>query len=343
MMKKWFRIGLIIVILAALGAGGWLLYGWLTREAPLAETYQTYTVATGEVRETLSLDGKIVARETVTLYLDASQTVDTVNVQPGDAVRKGDVLVTYNTANAARELSRALEEAQISLRMAELNLQSIAEPEEVSGLPHDTALRYEQQENAIRLAAIAVESIEDALAKLVTQTISPVTGSVLSVNAVRGATLPKNGAIVALADLSSLIVRADISEYDIARIAIGQAVELRIGEQIYTGTITKISAHAVTREKSSGGDIVVPIEISIDNAAGLKPGFSADTDVLLAQKLHVLSIPTQALRNEGGNTVVYLLRDGKAVQTTITVGLRGSKSAEITNGLQAGDIVLVDY
>ena len=455
-MKKAMKIAIWgIAIAAALGGGGY--YWWsANKPAPLEATYQLHTVARDEVSEKVTASGTVEPLRTVTLYLDAAQTVRTVHIKPGDAVAEHDVLVDYDIEGAVREWDRRREEAVLNHQNAELILQGIASPAEGNELlqyqsevtaaqknifdaetdlqslavrleqqrirvgealrVHEengqllanglltqsafdsaeaayksaeqtyselliqqtarekalesrgtqladaqarlanaqnkmkdtaTALRYAQQQNAVRLAALAIEEIDDALAKFTEQTRCPVAGGVLSVNAVEGAVLPKGALVVKIADLSDIVVRAEVSEYDAPLLVVGQSVEIFMGglpDAVYTGYVSKIAANAVDKEKSSGNEVVVPIEIAVANADGqLKTGYSVDVDVFLSWHEDVICVPAQALRYNGAEAFVYVLQDGKAVQTAVALGLRGDRMVEVSDGLRAGDVLLLDY
>ena len=455
-MHKAVKITIGAIIAAAAAAGGGYYYWQSTRTAPLSETYRLHTVTRGDISETITAEGTAEPENTVTLYLDAAQTVSVVRVKPGDAVKTGDVLVEYDTADTKRELNRLREEAEINLANAKLVLESIITPAEgnellqyksevttaeknvfdaendlqsveskltqqklraddalrvrdenakllANGLltqsAYDTsetayrtaaeayndlllqktarantlaarqtqltdaktrlsnaqnklsetgtALRYAQQENAVRLAELALEEIEDELAKLTDTTKSTVTGGVLSVSAAAGATLPKGGTVVKLADLTSIVVRADVTEYDAPMLAVGQQVVIRSGTlpgAAYAGVISKIAVSAVEKEKSSGSEVVVPVEITVLNAdEQLKTGYSVDAEVFLSRKEDVLSVPTQALRYDNDSAFVYLLQNETAVKTPVTLGLRGDRAAEVLSGLTENDVVLLDY
>jgi len=56
---------------------------------------------------------------------------------------------------------------------------------------------------------------------------------------------------------------------------------------------------------------------------------------------HVLSVPTKAIRREGGQKVVYVLQNGKPVPTPVKTGVRDSEYTEIISGVTEGATVLV--
>jgi len=455
-MHKAVKITIGVVLAVAAAAGGGYYYWQSTRTAPLSETYRLHTVTRGEISESVTAEGTVEPENTVTLYLDAAQTVSVVRMKDGDAVKAGDILVEYDIADTRRELTRLYQEAEINLANAKLVLESIITPaagnellqykSEVttaeknvfdaendlqsveskiaqqklrvddaqrvrdenaklleSGLlsqsAYDTSetayrtaaeayndlllqktarentlaargtqlsdaktrlanaqnklsetgttLRHAQQENAVKLAELALEEIEDEIAKLTETTKSTVTGGVLSVSAVEGATLPKGGVVAKLADLSAIIVRADVTEYDAPMLAVGQQVIIRSGAlpgAAYTGVVSKIAVSAVKKEKSSGSEVVVPVEITVQNADEmLKTGYSVDAEVFLSRKDNVLSVPTQALRYDNDSAYVYLLQNETAVKTPVTLGLRGDRAAEVLSGLSENDVVLLDY
>ncbi len=213
----------------------------------------------------------------------------------------------------------------------------------------DTAVinRISQQENMIRLAELDIEAIEDDLAKLTEQTISPVTGVVSRVGVTEGGQAVKTAAVVELSDLSRLVVRADITEYDAPLLSIGQEVEITtagLPDQVYKGMITKIATEALEKEKSSGKEVVVPIEVSILNAdERLKAGYTAELAIILKAARDAVNIPANAVvYANDGTAYVALYEDREAHPCKIETGLVGDRTIEVTNGIGVGSVVILD-
>ena len=75
--------------------------------------------------------------------------------------------------------------------------------------------------------------------------------------------------------------------------------------------------------------------------AKLKPGMTADVEVVTAERDNALHVPTTAVTGSGPNASVTVLRNGKQVVTPVVAGLKGDDATEITSGLQAGDTVVL--
>lgn len=172
-------------------------------------------------------------------------------------------------------------------------------------------LRYEQQLNIAELSRIEIEQIDDDIGNLVDRTLCPVSGNVVSVGAIEGAIASRGNPVVTLSDLSSLIVKADVSQYDAPQIKIGQKVDIYVAglvDEPYTGVITKISASSVEKENGSEKEVIVPVEITVDNVDDrIKTGYNVDVDVICGERENALCIPSQAVFSEAGRQFVYVL------------------------------------
>ena len=138
-----------------------------------------------------------------------------------------------------------------------------------------------------------------------------------------------------IADLSNLDVEAQVSEYDIAQIQVGQKVEMTndgIEGKIYTGTVTKIEPTASSQSTMSGTETVVPIVIHMDNPDALmKPGFSLDLEIIVEDLSDVTYVPLSAVGKEKDDSYyVYKVDENDVLQkTTVTLGSANDTSAVI--------------
>jgi len=191
-------------------------------------------------------------------------------------------------------------------------------------------LRYEQQLNIAELSRIEIEQIEDDMKNLIARTDSPVNGNVVSIGVVEGATASRGSAVIRLSDLTTLIVKADITQYDAPRLRAGQRVEIFVAglpDKPYAGKIKKIAAASVEKESGSEKEVIVPVEIELLNADDLiKTGYSVDIDVIDKEFEDVLSIPAQALFSDGGEQFVYIL--AMAEEAAAMGGAPGAESGE---------------
>jgi HlyD family secretion protein len=147
--------------------------------------------------------------------------------------------------------------------------------------------------------------------------------------------------VLQLLDPTAIYVSAPMDEVDVARVAVGLAA--RVGLDAYPG---KTFAARVVRVAPYVSDLkeqnrTFEIEAELEDGAfarTLRPGTSADVEVILAAKDGVLRVPSDALL-EGPRVLV--LKDGRLASAPVTTGLKNWAFTEIVSGLADGDRVVV--
>lgn len=238
----------------------------------------------------------------------------------------------------SKELS--LESLELTLQKAELNLEN--GKNKLNDL--STANSYKKQQNTVVTAQMDIEALQEDLSKLTEATYSPISGTIIESNAVEGQMLTDSTVMMKVADLTNIDVTAYVSEYDIAKIQVGQKVEMTsdgIENKIYTGTVTKIEPVAESQSTISGSETVVPIKVHMeDNDELVKPGFSFDLEIIVVDLDDVSYIPVSAVMKDKqtGETYVYTVDDSQTLKkTVIGLGTYSDMSVELLNGLTAQD------
>src|SRR5438105_5418699 len=118
--------------------------------------------------------------------------------------------------------------------------------------------------------------------------------------------------LLTVADLSVLIVKADLNQIDVAKVQLGQKVTLTLDAlpgKTYEARITKV-APASTTPKGKDVD-VFPVEATLTGADDqIKPGMTADVRVHIDTRHDVLSLPIEAVAKEAGKTFATRILDG---------------------------------
>jgi RND family efflux transporter MFP subunit len=145
--------------------------------------------------------------------------------------------------------------------------------------------------------------------------------------------------IVRISQSNLLRLRIPVPENDVRYVHSGDELKVRvdaIGRSL-TGKIVR-STHDVNFETRS-----METEIDVPNKdLSIAPGMYANTLLQLAHAANVVTIPIEALVLNGEQETVYVLDGNNHVHIrNVTAGLQGSKLAEITNGLNPGDKVIV--
>ena len=267
-------------------------------------------------------------------------TVEQINVQAGQSVNEGDVLMTIkNDAldNAVSEAQRAVAAAQEDLNNAKAALAAAQAAPATDGdgstAPSDANANANAVSTAQRNLASAQATLEQATAKAAERTVkAPSSGNIVELNAKVGATVT-GGMIMGegdtsggkqcmqIADLSKMKVTVQVGEKDIAKIAVGQSANVTyhaFPDIVSQGTVTAIASVANSDSSSgSGGSVTFNVDILIETPdSRLKPGMTAEVSVVTEKLDDVVMVPTMALMTEDGeHYYVNLATDSEGKKT----------------------------
>lgn len=146
-----------------------------------------------------------------------------------------------------------------------------------------------------------------------------------------------------LIDDRCLYVSAPIDEVDAAYLKTGQEARITLDAlkgKTYAGKVKRVAPYVLEIEKQAR---TVEVEVDfVDSPAteNLLVGYSADVEIVHASHAQVLRIPTQAIL-EGKRVLVYRPVDGVLEERVVSVGLSNWEQSEITDGLQAGEQIVL--
>jgi membrane fusion protein (multidrug efflux system) len=154
----------------------------------------------------------------------------------------------------------------------------------------------------------------------------------------RGADVTLGTPVALVVDASAVRARADVPERYAGRVKLGQDVRVEVEAypgRIFRGRVAKESPVVDPDTRSA------PIEVNLDNADGrLRSGMFAKMTIVVARRADVVVVPKEAIV-EGGAPAVFVVKDGKAFKRELKLGLVNDASAEVVDGLKAGDAVAV--
>jgi len=202
--------------------------------------------------------------------------------------------------------------------------------------------------------------------------LSPTDGTVIKKYYKEGDTVNNTGGNVILmtvADLSKMVFTVDVDELDVAKVAVGQKVNVTadaLPDVTFEGKVTNVAMEG----KSQNGVTTYPVEITISEPGQLRPGMNVNAEILVQSKSNVLYLPVAAVTKMGGKTFVTLADDSgkepperaQALQgenrrpdgnksapgpqnargrqlREVTVGINNDDYIEIVSGLNEGDVV----
>lgn len=283
----------------------------------------TDMVTEGTFTTTVEAKGQLKPISASVVSPSVDGTVEKINVQAGQSVNEGDVLMTIkNDAldSAVSEAQRAVAAAQEDLNNAKVALAAAqaAPTTDSDGSigPSDANANANAVSTAQRNLASAQAALEQATAKAAERTVkAPSSGSIVELNAKVGATVT-GGMIMGesdtsggkqcmqIADLSKMKVTVQVGEKDIAKIAVGQSANVTypaFPDIVSQGTVTAIASVANSDAANGGGSVTFNVDILIEAPdARLKPGMTAEVSVVTEQLNDVVMVPTMALMTEDG-------------------------------------------
>ncbi len=338
--KKLIRRGIAVGVVVAIALIA--IIATLVINAQPAGTNGPVTdmVTEGTFTTTVEAKGQLKPISASVVSPSVDGTVAQINVQSGQSVNEGDVLMTIKNDeldNAVAEAQRAVTAAQEDLKNAQAALAAAQTAPETdvdeATAPTDVTADAGAVSSAQRNLASAQATLEQANAKAAERTVkAPSSGSIVELNAKVGATVA-GGMIMGegdvsggkqcmqIADLSKMKVTVQVGEKDIAKIAVGQSANVTypaFPDIVSQGTVTAIASVANSDSTyGGGGSVTFNVDILIEAPdSRLKPGMTAEVSVVTEQLDDVVMVPTMALMTEDGeHYYVNLATDDEGKET----------------------------
>lgn len=342
--KKLIRRGIAVGVVVAIALIAIVATLVINAQPQGASEPVTDMVTEGTFSTTVEAKGQLKPISSSVVSPSVDGTVDSINVQAGQSVNEGDVLMTIKND----ELDRNVAEAQRAVAAAQEDLanaqKAVASAQATPTTDVDRASAAaagasagSADTNAVSAAqrslASAQANLDQANAKAASRTVTaPSSGSIVELNAKVGATVT-GGMIMGesdtsggkqcmqIADLSKMKVTVQVGEKDIAKIAVGQSANVTypaFPDIVSQGTVTAIASVANSDSGSgSGGSVTFNVDILIEAPdSRLKPGMTAEVSVVTEKLDDVVMVPTMALMTEDGeHYYVNLATDSEGKKT----------------------------
>ncbi len=332
---------------------------------PAAKPVETpVSVKTDEVKVMdfsgqLALTGIMDAQEKANLSSQLPGIVTNVGAKEGTFVKKGDVIISLDKKDLLNQLDQAqagLANSQAQAEQARLNYENaendykrfqelfksgaIAQQQmEQITLKKDIAKsQYETAQGAgLKAAQSTINAINLNLAKMDIQ--SPINGILVTSNVSVGDTIGPGIPLVTIVAIDQLALSGNLSESQINYVKVEDPVEVSVDSipnRTFTGKISYISPISIPTGQ------FFPVKVAIDNPEGiLKAGMTA-TAKITVKNPSVIIIPNSALLRQDDKNYVMVVKEGKAVKTSVRTGLKNEESTVIIQGLQAGQRIVIN-
>ena len=357
-MKKWIIvIGLVIASIAG-------YYGWAARQknSPTASVPGRATTATAELRDinfAVNAAGEIAPAEQVSVRPEINGLVLALPVDIGDRVKKDDLLFKLDDSELQRQKASSLtdiERAKLGVEKATRDFQRsqrlLASSLISQELFDDTKTALDLAGNALERAERDLALIEERLTKTIVR--APFNCTVLTRPVSAGQAVSGSGGfnsgteVLTIADLSSMIINAQVNQADVPRLKVGQVVEVTVeavAGLMATGVVERISPQATIRNSIKGYPARVVLK-NVDPRA--RPGMTANVKIPVASADNVTAVPLGAVFTELNpdtgqrERYVYVQQGDTFEKRTVKVGVSDYSFAEIQEGLSPGTVVALE-
>jgi RND family efflux transporter MFP subunit len=365
--RPFFGWGIAVAVLVV---GAWAAYSWKASPIPV-EVGTVTTVSANNTSAMLHASGYVVAQRQADVASKATGRLVALYVGPGDPVKAGQVLAKIESADVTARLHQAqaimaaaqaavaqaqaaAEEARLDYerkqRLRDANLVSSAEFDVASARNATAQAGVVSAEAQVRAAEASVRAASVELDNTVIR--APFDGTVLTKNADVGEIVAPFGssataraAVVRIADMHSLMVEADVSERHLDQVTKGSPCEITLDaypQQRYRGMVETIvptadraKATVLTKIRFTELDERVLPEMSAKVAflSGVPPDGTAEAPRIV--------VPAPSIAERSGRKAVFLVRNNRAVYTTVETGASANGTIEVRGAVVSGDRVVL--
>ena len=332
--------------------------------APAGVAVQVQTVEAQDIASESTVSGQVVAGSETSVYVTSTAKCTAVYVQAGDAVTAGEKICTldmgsslaqyraaeigYTSAASSYSSQKGVLDRQLALYEKTWNdTKALLAIGAASQLEVDQAeLQYlsakaqrdstlAQLEAAMQNAKSGYEQLALAMENIDSSgnVIAPADGVLASLNVSEGSLVTPDYAVAVITGAEQMKVTVMVSEALVPKLAIGEAVSVRVSaaQAEFEGTVRSVDKTANQMTKLYTVTVAVPAEVE-----GLLSGMFAEVTFHTAVSAGAVVVPSEAILTSNDKQYVYIVDGDTAKRADITTGLTGSGMTEITSGLTAG-------
>jgi HlyD family secretion protein len=362
----------LVMIIASIQAGG-----------EGGENVYVEPVGTRKIEAVVTAPGQIDPKVKVNISAHVIGKIERLFIEEGDAVKRGQKIVELERPAFIAQRDRA--RAELSNRRIEV-IRARAQLANAQ-VSYDRAVRLQRQgiqaqelldrarlelENARAAAQSSEEGVRQAEATLLqaetdldrTSIASPIDGKVVQLNAREGevvvtGTMNNPASVIAvIADLSEILVEAEVGETEVVAIRGGQPARIKVDavpEKEYAGHVTEIGSSAAVRQGAGSGIRYFKVKVAIDDPDDrLRPGMTSSVSIVTSSAPDTLAVPIQSVvervpgakrgeeedEDAAKKKYVFAVKDGKVKMTEVRTGISDATHVAIVSGLKKGDQIV---
>lgn len=374
--RFWWVFSLVLLLMAG---GGYYWKSKVQAKAPL--DVLTTPVQRGNMEDAVLATGTIEASKLINVGAQVSGQVKRLYVELGDTVKQGQLVAEIDSDtqnNSVKDAQSQLIAGQAQLQAKQANLakaqSDLAQQAKLAGQGFIAASALTQYQTLVDTAKAEVDAAQAQVAQYsvraqtaktnlgYTRITAPMDGVVVAIVTDEGMTLNANQTaptIIKLADLSTVTIKAQISEADVPRVRPGMAAKFTLlgdPDKSYQATLRSIEPGPVdmatsTGAAASGGNTTAIYYnglLDVPNPDGqLRISMTAQVSITLQQAKDALLIPASALgkRQPDGSYTVRVATGAPGQQQIsprqVRIGLNNRVQAQVLDGLKEGEQVVL--
>lgn len=295
------------------------------------------------MERTLHVVGTLSAHEEATVAAQVAGQIEANRVDLGDRVTAGQELALIDTTSyeaLTRQSTALLTKAVAAAASATRSLKRVQDLQK-DNIASTSDLDLAVAEAGKTAADVKAAEATDAIARLNlerSRVKAPFDGAVAQRIANVGDYVAIGTPIVKLVKTDPLRLRLEVPERESAAVRVAQQVRITVegDTNIYTGSLARVAP--AIRE----ADRILPVEADVSNQGSLRVGLFAHAQIIVNAREEAVGVPANALNIFAGIEKVVAIKEGKALEKTVTTGRRGAGWVEIVSGLNVGETVVLD-
>lgn len=301
-----------------------------------------YTPKIDTIKDVLTLAGSIDTDQIANVRFQNSGKLVWVGVKVGDHVRRGQALASLDKAELRKNLATQFNNYRTQLSQFN-DVQDTYKKTKENLLVTDTIQRIlDRTQYSLDNAVINYELTDMAIKEATI--VSPIEGIVVAMDQpFAGANITPATATITIINPDKLYFKANIDQEAVTKVHLGQAADLRLdsfADQSIASKINYIAFTPVSGETSTVYQVRFDLPLKNNNLS-YRIGMDGDVDIVLSQSTNTLTIPTDAVNDDNGQSYVYLKSGNELVRRNVKLGIETDTTTEVKEGLTQNDQVVV--
>lgn len=373
-----------LIVLAALAVIGLIIFASVSGGGPKGKKVYTEPAATKTIESVVTAPGQIDPKVKVNISAHIVGKIEKLYFVEGDTVKRGQKLVELEKPLYVAQVDRLRAEVgsrRVEVRRARASLNTAEAAFRRAQSLRNQGIQAEELFDQARLgldnAQAAVAAAEQGVAQAEaglrsaaedlsrTTIVAPIDAKVVQLNAREGevvvtGTMNNPGSVIAvLADLSQILVEAEVGETEVVGVKVGQPAKIKVDampDKEYRGHVAEIGSSAAVRQGAGGGVRYFKVKVAIDDPDDrLRPGMTSQVSIVTSSAANAVAVPIQSVveRVPGAKAedededdskpkkkYVFVAQGGKAKMIEVTTGISDATHVVVTTGLKARDPVI---